>query len=291
MSHEKPTEEIRELAALFSLGALTQHEAKSFEAHLQEGCRVCQEELSKFRHVTAEIGLAANEAEAPVHIRELLLDRMSQETPSRKPPAEEEESHAAPVAAPAPRPILTQAPSTRASFLPWILAALFAVLAAIAFMSYRSQQSANVRMKSDMNDLEESLKNLQANQDEEKQEQGVLEQIMASVSKPDTKIIHLKGLNTAQSASGAILWDFQLKKCLVFGYMPPAAPGKAYQLWYMTPSAKVPSGTLKQSSSGHFYEWFPVPEDITSATMVITLEPASGSVQPTGTYYAIGRND
>jgi hypothetical protein len=53
LSHEKPTEEIRELAALFSLGALSQHEARSFEAHIQEGCQVCEKEYNKFKHITA----------------------------------------------------------------------------------------------------------------------------------------------------------------------------------------------------------------------------------------------
>jgi hypothetical protein len=291
LGHEKPTEEIRELAALYSLGALTQHEAESFQTHLREGCRICRAELLEFMHITAEIGLAANETETPAHIREMLLDRIGHETPSRKPVATIEKPQAAPVPAPAPRPILTQAPASRPSVLPWILVALFAVLAAIAFVAYRSQQSANVRAKSDISALKEDLGNLQASYDKEKEKQGALEQVISAVSRPDTRMIRLRGLNTALSASGAIIWDFKLKKCLVFGYMPPAAPGKSYQLWYMTPSAKVPSGTLTQDLSGFFYEWFPVPQDVTSATMVITLEPEGGSRQPTGSYYAISRND
>lgn len=289
MSHEKPTEEIRDLAALFSLGTLTQHEAQSFAAHLQEGCGVCKAELIKFRHVTAEIGLAANEAETPPHIRQLLLERVGSEAPSRKPVIPKEEPVAP--AATAPKPILTQAPAGRTSVLPWILVALFAVVAAIAFLSYRSQQSARVRIQSDMDALGEELRDLRASYDKERENQGALEQIVSSVSRPDTRIIHLKGLNPAPSSSGAILWDSRLKKCLVFGYMPPAVSGKAYQLWYMTSTAKIPSGTLTQSPSGHFYEWFPVPEEVTSATMVVTLEPEGGSPEPTGSYYAIGRND
>lgn len=291
MGHEKPTEDIRELAALYSLGTLTQHEAESFKTHLREGCPICKAELLEFMHITAEIGLAADEAEAPAHIRRVLLDRVGHEAPSRKPLVKTEPAPAEPAAAPAPRPILTQAPASRTPVLPWILVGLFAVLAAIAFAAYRSQQSANVRAKSDINVLEEDLRNLQSSYDKEKEKQGALEQIISAASRPDTRIMRMKGLNTALSSSGAVIWDFKSKKCLVFGYLPPAAPGKAYQLWYMTPLAKVPSGTLTQNPSGYFYEWFQVPQDITSATMVITLEPEGGSNQPTAPYYAISRND
>ena len=63
LSHDKPNEEIRELAALFSLGALTQHEADSFEAHMREGCPVCEAEYDRFKHITAEIGLTVNETD------------------------------------------------------------------------------------------------------------------------------------------------------------------------------------------------------------------------------------
>jgi hypothetical protein len=42
MRHERATEELRELAAFYALGSLTQHEAHSFEIHVQEGCPVCE---------------------------------------------------------------------------------------------------------------------------------------------------------------------------------------------------------------------------------------------------------
>ena len=39
MKHERLTEEVQELAALYALGALTQHEARSFEIHLRDFAR------------------------------------------------------------------------------------------------------------------------------------------------------------------------------------------------------------------------------------------------------------
>ena len=102
----------------------------------------------------------------------------------------------------------------------------------------------------------------------------------------------MAGLGPVPSASGAMLWDVQQNKCLIFGYIPPAPRGKNYQLWFLTSTdKKIPSNTVKTDSTGRIYDWFPIPEDISGLTMVITLEPEGGSKIPTLPYYAIGRND
>jgi anti-sigma-K factor RskA len=293
LSHEKPSEEIRELAALYALGALTQHEARSFETHIQEGCPVCEAEYRRFSHIAAEIGLAANEVEAPAYIREMILARIEREKQPKAPPAPPEKPKPAPkvVPTPSPRPMLTMAHVERPSIFPWILAAIFAVTAALAFWAYYSQQSDNNRLKQEITSVKTDLDDLQTLYDIQKGRRGELEQIISTVSKPETRILHLEGLAPAPSSSGAILWDVQQHKCLVFGFMPSPPQGKAYQLWFLTPSAKIPSGTLKPDPAGRIYDWFPIPEDIATMTMVITLEPSGGSQAPTLPYYAIGRNN
>jgi len=304
LTHEKPTEEIRELAALYALGALTQHEADSFEAHMREGCPVCEAECLKYKHIAAEIGLGAGEAPAPGYIRELILARIARETPEQDTPeppvaapelpvAAPEPSAPAPRAepAPSPKPVLGHIPARRPSIVPWVLAALFAVIAGLVFFAYRSEQSDNKQLRGEIASVRTDLSDLEKLYEIQKGRRGELEQIIATVSKPETRILHLAGLAPAPASSGAILWDVLENKCLVFGFMPPAPQGKAYQLWFLTPSAKIPSGTLKPDPSGRIYEWFPIPGDVSSLTMVLTLEPESGSQVPTLPYYAIGRND
>lgn len=307
MIHEKATEEIREIAALFSLGVLTQHEAQSFQTHLHEGCPVCEAEYHRFRHIAAEIGLSANEVPAPDYICELILARIDREMPEEaaeaetdtetepeKEPEKEPEIAREPekvVPKPSAKPVLTQPPAERPTVFPWILAAIFAVIAVITFFAYRSQQSEISRLNRENASLETDYKDLEALYDIQKGRRGELEQIISAVSKPETRILHLAGMSPAPTASGAMLWDAQKNRCLVFGYMPPVPQGKAYQLWFMTPSANIPSGLLKPDPSGRIYEEFPVPADISSMTMVITREPESGSKVPTTPYYAIGRND
>jgi cell division protein FtsL len=295
--HEKPTEEIRELAALFSLGALTQHEARSFEAHILEGCRVCKKEYNKFKHITAEIGFTANETAAPDYIREMILalieptapEEVSVQIPESEP--EKQEAAAKTLPSPAPRPVLTQLSSKRLTIFPWILVVILAVAATLIFYAYHTEQAANNRLESDLDTIRSEKQNLELSLESQRSWEGDLQQIVSTVSKPETRILHLAGYDKIPTASGAILWDVQENKCLIFGYMPPIPSGKAYQLWYLTTREQIPSGMFRPDPDGRIYRWFPIPESITSMTMFITLEPEGGSKRPTSPYYAIARKD
>ena len=295
MIHEKPTEEIRGIAALFSLGILTQHEADSFEAHIREGCPVCEAEHYKFKHIAAEIGLAVNEADAPDYVRELILARIERQ-PSEKTPAVESEKEETPAETPPAavyRPIiLSNPPEKQRSIFLWVLMVLFAVAAGVAFYAFYSEQVVNDRLRTDIDYERSQRQDLQTLLDQKKDTPKELEEILSVVSKPETRIFHLAGFPPVQAASGAILWDVLRNKCLIFGYIPPAPRGKTYQLWFLTSTnEKIPSGLLEPNPDGRLYGWFPIPEDISSLTIVITCEPEGGSKIPTLPYYAIGRND
>ncbi len=58
-----------ERAALYALGALSQHEARAFEEHLSEGCPSCAADLRDFERVVEGLAFGAPPA-APPHRRE-----------------------------------------------------------------------------------------------------------------------------------------------------------------------------------------------------------------------------
>lgn len=70
------TEQAQELAALYALGALTQHEARAFENLLAENGDVLADELAAFESVTAELALAADECAPSPSVRKNLLARI-----------------------------------------------------------------------------------------------------------------------------------------------------------------------------------------------------------------------
>ena len=80
MKHGAVNDQIREVTALYALGALNQHEARALEEHLNEGCEVCREELESFEMTAAELSLAAIEAEPPRRIRDELLSKVGGQT-------------------------------------------------------------------------------------------------------------------------------------------------------------------------------------------------------------------
>ncbi|HWO00603.1 MAG TPA: cupin domain-containing protein [Blastocatellia bacterium] len=77
MKHRVATDEIREIAAAFSLGALESHEARAFEDHLAGGCHICRTEIEGFSATAAALALGAAEQEPPRHTRPMLLSRLN----------------------------------------------------------------------------------------------------------------------------------------------------------------------------------------------------------------------
>ena len=78
MTHAASNEERQEAAALYALGALTQHEARRFEKHMQ-GCRGCRTDIESFEFVVDNLGFGAAEAKPPEDMRNRLMNRISME--------------------------------------------------------------------------------------------------------------------------------------------------------------------------------------------------------------------
>lgn len=77
---------MRELAALYALGALGQHEARAFEEHLEEGCEGCAAELREMREAAEALAVAAPALDPPAGAREKLLARVAAEEDGRREP-------------------------------------------------------------------------------------------------------------------------------------------------------------------------------------------------------------
>jgi anti-sigma-K factor RskA len=290
--HEKPTEEIRELAALYALGSLTQHEARSFETHRNEGCSVCEDEFRKFERVLAGIGFSVEETPVPDYVRDLLTARIEREDRNVAPASEPaKEVEAIPQARPAPRPFLSQPARERPSSFPWVLSVAFALLALMAFYAYKSGQNMNAQLQAKASSAQTDVRDLQTLLEIQKGRVGELESIFAIVSKPDARILHLAGQAPAPAASGAILWDTHQNQCLIFGSFPLPPEGKAYQLWFLTPTTKIPAGLIKLDPTGRFYTMVAVPRDIPNLAVAVTIEPDNGSQIPTMPFFAVGRSD
>jgi anti-sigma-K factor RskA len=296
LKHERATEEIRELAALYALGSLTQHEARSFEAHMREGCTVCEAELHRFAHTIAGMGFAAEEVPAPDYIRDLLLARIDRE-PRLKEPAtagpvgetksHETASHAAAVPFKSSQPV-----QQKSSILPWILAVAVIALGILAFYYWKSAEEAGHQLQAKLAADRADKVELQKQMGSQKARFAQLEEIEALATKPETRIARLIGQAATPSYAGTVLWDTQKNRCRVLGAFAPTPQGKVHQLWFFSPTAKIPIGLFRPDPDGQVSMSLRVPKEAAGATaVVVTLEPDNGSQIPTAPYCAAGRID
>lgn len=72
--HTEGSDELRELASLYSLGALTEEEKAVYEAHLGAGCAICASEVASFRKVTGTIGMGLDPVSPRAELRERLMN-------------------------------------------------------------------------------------------------------------------------------------------------------------------------------------------------------------------------
>jgi anti-sigma-K factor RskA len=290
LKHERVTEEIRELAALYALGALTQHEARSFEIHLRD-CPVCKSELRRSELAAAGIGLAAEEAETPDYVRDLLLARVEREP---RVPVSIDSSNP-------DKPALTalsqiddsrSEPGRYGSKLDWALRIAFIVSVLtnlVAFYNLHSMQALNARQAIELSSSQTAVDVLQKELEGQKKKPKDLEQILKIVGKSEVRVARLVGQPPAPSSSGTLFWDAEQRRYLLMGSFPPAPQGKAYQLWLVTPARKISAGLVNINSDGSAIITATISEDSPDATAVgITLEREGGSRMPTTRFYALG---
>ena len=75
--HMEPNNDIRELASLYSLGALSESEKAAYEAHLGAGCAVCVAEVASFNRVTGTMGLGVDPVVPQAGLRERVMETIA----------------------------------------------------------------------------------------------------------------------------------------------------------------------------------------------------------------------
>lgn len=286
MNHNRVTREGQETAALYALGALSQHEARAFDTHLHEGCPACYAELKQFDQVVGVLSTAVAPVAPPGYLRELLAVRIGREV-SEAPaasgsvipfPEKQSAIHRTP-------------PPARSRFsgalLPWAAAAALLIALVYTFTSWqtdrRSQQAAIEPNSQENAELREQL-------GKERARSAELTEINSVLSSPQWRIIPLAGQAPAPNSSAKVYWDVQGNRWVVTADLPPAPEGKVYQLWFVTPAAKISAGLITPDKTGHGFTVLRFPSNLVQlAAAAITLEPEGGSQQPTMPIYTLGK--
>jgi anti-sigma-K factor RskA len=290
LNHERVTREGQETAALYALGALSQHEARAFDTHLREGCTACQAELEQFNQVLEVLGTAAPPVAPPGYLRDLLAARIEREI-SEAPGDSGSVIPFPDKASPIHRPAAGARSTFGRTLLPWAAAAALMIALAYTFTSWQSElQSARVASEQERGQAADAIDNLKEELGKQSGVSHELAQINSVLSSPQWRIIPLAGQEPAPDSSAKIYWDVQGNRWVVTADLPPAPKGKVYQLWFVTPTAKISAGLISPDKTGHAFLVVPFPPSAAQlAAAAITLEPEGGSEQPTMPIYALGK--
>ncbi|HKV41610.1 MAG TPA: anti-sigma factor [Blastocatellia bacterium] len=305
MNHSVTTEEIEERAALYALGALSQHEARAFETHLGEGCEVCASELARFEGTVAAIAYDSEYSDPPAYLRDLLMSRIQREPsiPGRKEfrdpqtvtVGQERSPRELTAGSSGSQPkraavIAMPVRSVWATMLPWAVAAVFAVTAAAAFFAWRGTNLALTTARQQAGMVEEDASKIHSQLDTLNARLMEQAQIISALESPGAVHIDLNPANSGTRQGTTLYWNRGERLWIVSAHLPPAPPGKVYQLWFVTSPAPVSAGLIKTDSSGHGFLVAPVPAQLNNVTAAaITLEPEGGSKTPTMPILLIGK--
>jgi anti-sigma-K factor RskA len=285
MTHERARETLEALA----LDALDASEREAAMAHVV-GCAECQRELAALESTVNELALAAPPRPMPTAQRDRIRSRLlARAAADRSPerafadplnaetlPWRVESSPAAP-----PSDVIPLRPRRSMGGATWIAmaAGLVAILGVSAFLRASRERDA----------LRASLQVAQA---ERGARLAALDSLRTTLEDKDRMIANLTGAQVAvmtlasqspTSPTGRMFWD-QAHNAWTFvaHRVPMPQSGRTYQLWLVTPTAKINAGTFMPKPDGEVMmrATYAMPKD-SLAAVAVTDEPMGGSPQPT----------
>ena len=283
---------IRDMAALYALGALSDRERAAFDEHL-EMSRESVEEVLSLLPVTCRLAYATTPREAPQALRDQVLEAVT----GVAPPTEERSTSAgaspassaaaAPPAPSAAADVTLEPPAgvweasdsasgrgAAGSVAAWIIAAVS--LVAAAGLGWYAFQQMNLTQA-----LQENLDaaNLQANLAEI--ETAAAQQLaaeardhMAILAAPDVVTLNLVGQPAAPNASGRLHRSPTTGTLFVASGLPPLPPGRVYQLWLIPGTRPLGAALLQVDDAGRVATSVTLPDGVAGpAPAAVTMEP------------------
>ena len=290
MSDGMTHDEAREALEALALDALDASERDAVMAHVAT-CAICQSELAALENTVGELAYAATPIPmSPAQrdrIRARLMARATADHTSRAPlsgvtPLRVEAGGGAARADAAPlRPHTPARRSLGPAAWMAMAASLVAILGVGLFLRASQERDA----------ARASLATVQATSGVQV---AALDSLRAAVKSRDQMIANLTGPQVAvmtltstmpTAPTARMFWDQQHDAwTFVAHHIPMPKAGRTYQMWLVTPTAKISAGTFMPSPEGEvmMHATYAMPKD-SLAAVAVTDEPMGGSAQPTTT--------
>jgi anti-sigma-K factor RskA len=219
------------MCAGYVLGTLDPSEARALEAHLEEGCPVCDAEIERLSRGAWLLAASSPPHRAPASLRGRVLRAVWNEVPATARRHPVSASGAAEREREARRSLIGPA---------WAWAAAAAVIAVAGLLQWRT---AN-RLESQLAETRAEVEALRRTVDEERSWAAVAEA-------PDARIVLLERTPDGSAPLAArVTYDPTTRRALVAvsNFTPP--PGQDYQLWAILDTGPSSLGLVRPDSSG-----------------------------------------
>ncbi len=286
-------QELINLLPLAAIDWLDPDETRQLEEHLRGGCPQCEAELRAWRETAAAFAVAGDPADTGEHLWQRLEARLHTEAAA---------VHSLTHAAARPRR-LTNVGERRASAGWWQGLAAVCAAAAVLLLVYnriiaRQARQAEVHQLQQLESLSWQLNDLRSELTAAQTETDTLRKVLSERARldrvlmaPDLQLTRLGPVGPAHNAGGVVAVSHASGAAMIqtFG-LPPAPPGKAYELWWITSQSGPVRAGLFHAQQGR--------SSVAPASMppagqrlmlaAVTLEPAAGVDKPTGDMYLKG---
>jgi len=251
MNHEP----FETLASVYAVGALDGDDLVRFEAHLRDGCAECEAVVRASTDALAGVAARATPTIPPAHVRDALLRRAD--------------------ASSRPRP-------ARFRWVRWATATAAAVVAAAVFtagvVASRYEKRIGILARETALVRDQMRREQAALRDEVTRAR----EVAVLLRDPATRVVALNGLAAAPDASGRIVWHEKAGGQLYVAGLPPAPPGKVYELWTIAGPTLRPAGVFAVDERGSASLAVAPVDDGPVNVFAVTVEPAGGVPAPTG---------
>ena len=248
---------------LYALGALEGEERRAVESHLA-ACSECERNFENARGRIALLALAAPPNAPPPALKVRVMQQLHARPLARRARIATEEQP----------PVWRPFTGLRAM---WVVAA--AVLACATIFLWVE----NNRLARDLSALRTTVQRLES----EAARNRALDDLLEA---PDTIPVTLSSSSGKSQPQGRVLYNARRGLLSYTGNLPPLPADKTYQLWLVPTSGNpVNAGIFNPGPSGEpIVMLSSMPVGVTAKAFAVTVEPAGGKPQPTGSKVLIG---
>lgn len=277
MAHEDAVNSLEALA----LDVLDGEERAPLVAHVA-GCDICREELAALQASTSELAYLVAPLPMSTEQRERIRGRLLERAVLDRPHAAAHHTtptssrilmphHAADIAQP-PQKEHWYRNSTAWMAMAAGLIAVGSVAALVQVTHERDMLQEAYQLASTRSGTVDSLRDALVDRD----------RLIANLTGPHVAVMSLASAGV-KAPSARMFWDQSVDQWTFVAHnMPAPRPGRAYQLWLVTPSAKISAGMFMPGPNGDAMvrATHALAKDALAA-VAVTDEPEAGSPQPT----------